>query len=101
MLHILTPRKSDVGAVLSRTLTYSIKLSDGENGQQIEKITLAKNFSEVLRVNSVNYILTDYEFDYSSLTDVQNDINYNDETINEKKVYQIGNVNDGRTVIRR
>lgn len=91
-------RNSDVGAVLSRTLTYSIKLSDGENGQQIEKITLAKNFSEVLRVNSVNYILTDYEFDYSSLTDVQPAINYHAGTINAKKVYQIGNVNDGRTV---
>lgn len=91
-------RNSDVGAILTRRVVYSIQLSDETRGQKIEKITLENNPSEVLRVNNVSYILRDYEFDFSSLTDVQPAINYYASTILTKKVYQIGNVNDGRTV---
>jgi N-acetylmuramoyl-L-alanine amidase len=91
-------RNSDAGAILTRKVVYNIQLSDGEKDQKIEKITLEKNPSEVLRINNVNYILRDYEFDFSSLTDLQPAINYYASSILTKKVYQIGNVNDGRTV---
>jgi len=94
-----TLRNEDVGAVLTRTFTYNIQLSDGGNGQQIEKVTLVRGFTEVLRIlNGETYVLTNYDFDFSSLTDTKPAINYYAGTLNAKKVYRIGNSSDGRTV---
>jgi len=96
-----TLRNDDVGAVLTRNFTYNIQLSDGGNGnnQQIEKVTLGRNFTEVLRlVNGDTYVLTNYDFDFSSLTDTRPAINYYAGTLNARKVYRIGNSDNGRTV---
>lgn len=91
-------RNTEKGATLTRTLVYSIKLSKSGDGQETEKISFARTPTEVLRVNNDNYILRSYEFDFSSLTDPQPAINYYAGSLRSKKVYQIGNANDGRTV---
>ena len=88
----------DKSATLTRTLVYSIKLTKSSDGQELGKISFTRTPTEVLRINNVNYILKNYEFDFSSLTDPQPAINYFAGNIRAKKVYQIGNVNDGRTV---
>jgi len=88
----------DKAATLTRVLSYNTKLVKKENGQTIEETTLSKQPTEIIRVNSIPYILKSCDFTRSGLIDTKPAINYFAGNTWGKKVYQAGAASSGGTV---
>lgn len=82
-------------ASITRVITMETTTETTENGQTIEKSKISKRPTEVVRAGGTTYVLNDYEFTRSGITDPQPAVYYNVGEYMLKKTYRInsgGNV---------
>ncbi|HHW48317.1 MAG TPA: S-layer homology domain-containing protein [Clostridiaceae bacterium] len=86
-------------ATLTRTLNYRTEITEKDNGQITEKTYFQKDPYEVIKIDNVTYTLKNYDFTRSSFIDQKPSINFYSGDIWNKKTYQTGGVNSGRSTV--
>ncbi|HHV98320.1 MAG TPA: S-layer homology domain-containing protein [Clostridiaceae bacterium] len=88
----------DRSATLTRSLSFTTEISEGENGQAAEKTVLSKQPTETIKIDNTTYRLTNYDFTSSRIVVPRPAVEYYAGNLWWKKTYQIGTSSNGGTV---
>lgn len=88
----------DRSATLTRTMSFTTELTEGENGQTAEKTVLSKQPTETIKIDNKTYRLTNYDYTSSRIVVPKPAINYYAGNLWYMKTYQIGTSSTGGTV---
>lgn len=83
-------KNNEKKALLTRTLNVSTKITKKANGQTVEETTLTGKPSEMVRIDSKVYTLSNYEYSRSNIIDPRPAINYFAGNTWGRKTYQSG-----------
>lgn len=81
-------KNSEQQATLKRTVSMVTTTNTTENGQTTESSAVSKRPTEVVKIGSTTYTLSDYEFTRSGITDHQPAVYYNAGEYTLKKTYR-------------
>lgn len=81
---------ADQISTLKRSVIHYTKITENQNGQQIESTELTGNLSEVVKIGDITYTLQTYNFSKSNIIDIKPAINYFAGNLWGKKVYKYG-----------
>jgi N-acetylmuramoyl-L-alanine amidase len=82
----------DYTASLTRTLDYTTKIVTKDNGQSIEETKLSKKPVELVKIDKSAYILLNYDFTKTSISDNKPAINYYAGNLHGTKTFQVVSV---------
>lgn len=85
-------------ATITRVIVINTYTETSENGQTREKSEVVGRPTEIVRIGSTTYVLNNYEFTRSGITDKQPAVYYNVGEYMLKKIYSINN-NGGNVTV--
>ena len=93
-------RNAEKDATLTRVLVFSTESEKKQNGQITETVALT-SARESVKIDGVTYIIANknnYQIARSNLKDMKPAVNYHAGSMWSRKVYQVGNANEGNKV---
>jgi N-acetylmuramoyl-L-alanine amidase len=84
-------RNAEKEAALTRVITFEIRREEKSDGQVTEEVVFSRNPVETIRVGDASYVLDNYDFTRSRITDSKPAADYFAGSSWGRKTYRIGN----------